>query len=95
MFGRVQVLTPQGEHIRNIGRSGFKEGELDHPVSAAVHVGMVYVTEANSIRVSVFKTTGEFVTTFGEGILSCPVCIAIDDSGFVYVTDNREKIVKF
>ena len=59
---------------------------------------MVYVTDwdANKHHVCVFKTTGEFVTAFGEGTLNHPECIAIDDNGFfVYVTDNRSKIVKF
>ena len=31
--------------------------------------------------------SGEFVTTFGEGILSSPECIAIDENGYIYVTN--------
>ncbi len=86
---RVQVLTPQGQHVRSIG-SDFAD-----PISAAVHRGMLYVTDWDNHRVSVFKTSGEFVSTFGEGCLSRPERIAIDDDGFVYVSDNRSTISKF
>lgn len=88
---RIQVLTPQGLHIRNIGSA---RGNLTCPVSAAVHRGMVYITDMDSHHISVFKTTGEFVCTFGESILSRPECLAIDENGFVYVSDERSKIVK-
>ena len=37
---------------------------------------------------SVFKTSGEFVTSFGQ--FSYPVGIVIDD-GFVYVSDYASK----
>ena len=33
---------------------------------------------------SVFKTSGEFVTSFGQ--FNTPIAIAIDDDGFVYVS---------
>ena len=34
---------------------------------------------------SVFKTSGEFVTSFGQ--FSNPIGIAVGDDGFVYVSD--------
>ena len=91
----IQVLTPQGQHIRYIGRHGLGQGELDNPVSAAIHRNMIYVTDMANKRISVFKLTGEFVTTFGEGSLTRPICIAIDDNGYVHVTDNRSRLVTF
>ena len=92
---RVQVLTPQGEHIRNIGQYGSGKGELSRPVSAAIHRNMVYVTDSVNKRISVFTTMGDFITTFGEGILTHPECIAIDDNGHIFVTDERTRVVKF
>ena len=92
---RVQVLTPQGQHIRNIGRYGSGKGELHRPISAAIHRDMVYVTDRVNKRISVFTTTGDFITTFGEGILTLPECIAIDDNGHIFVTDNQIRVVKF
>ena len=85
--GRIQVLTPQGQHIRSIPSS--------HPVSVAIHMGMVYSTDWESHRVLVFKLTGEFVASFGEGTLFHPKGIAIDENGFVYVSDSRSTVVKF
>lgn len=92
---RIQVLTPQGEHIRNIGRPGKGPGELYTPASVALHKNVVYVTDANNRRVSVFKTTGEYVTVFGGKILLRPECIAIDENGYIHVTDCRSRIVTF
>ena len=37
--------------------------------------------------VCLFKTSGEFVTSFGQFSNSRPVGIVIDDNGFVYVSD--------
>ena len=91
----IQVLTPQGQHIRNIGRPGSGQGELDNPVAPAVHRNMIYVTESINKRISVFKLTGEFVTTFGEGILMDPECLAIDDNGYIHVTDNKSRLITF
>ena len=65
------------------------------PISATVCAGLVYITDSGSNQVLIFKTTGEYVAKFGEGTLSRPECITVDDNGFVYVTDSRSKIVKF
>ena len=92
---RIQVLTPQGQHICNIGRHGSGQGEINNPGSAAIHKDMIYITDSRNKRISVFKLTGEFVTTFGEGILTRPECIAIDDNGYIHVTDVRSRIVTF
>ena len=57
----------------------------------------MYVTDKYNKRVSVFRTSGEFVTTFGEGELTRPECVAIDENGFVNVTDItcKSRIVTF
>ncbi len=90
---RIQVLTPGGEHIRFIGERSLKHHNC--PRSPAIHRGLLYVTEAVNHCISVFKTTGDFVTTFGEKELVSPEGIAIDDGDFVYVTDNRSHVKKF
>ncbi len=92
--GGIQVLTPEGEHVRKID-SDRRESPL--PVSVAVHRSMVYVTDAANYRVLVFKTTGESVAKFGDELtlFFTPESIAIDENGFVYVSDNETRIVKF
>ena len=92
---RVQVLTPQGQHICNIGQYGSGKGKLHCPISAAIHRNMVYVTDNVNKCISVFTTMGDFITTFGEGILTLPECIAIDDNGHIFVTDNPIRVVEF
>ena len=91
----IQVLTPQGQRIRNIGGYGSGQGKLDNPTSATIHRNMIYVTDVFNKRISVFKLTGEFVTTFGKGFLTRPICIAIDDNGYIHVSDNRSRLVTF
>lgn len=92
---RIQVLTPQGRHIRNIGEFGTKEGYLRHPCSAAIQRDLIYITDRINRRIAVYKITGEFVATFGEGTMSLPECIAIDDEGYIHVTDHRSKLITF
>ena len=91
---RVQVLTPEGQHICNIGAPGSGPGELNHPVSPAISRNLLYVTDIDSNHISVFKTTGEFIAVFGEGIQR-PECLAIDEDGYIHVTSNRSTIVMY
>ena len=91
---RIQVLTPEGRHLRYIGRPGANPGELEHPVSAAIHRNMIYVTELKNQHISVFTLTGEFVTTFGHN-LSRPYCLDIDEDGYIYVTSNEKTLTVF
>ncbi len=89
---RIQVLTPAGEHIRYIGEQA--RGYI-RPCSPAIHRDLIYFTDTANMCISVFKTTGEFITTFGQGKLVGVACIAIDDDGFVFVTDSRSHVKKF
>lgn len=92
---RIQVLTPEGQHIRNIGKYGQGPGELRHPCSPAIQGDLIYITDRINKRIAVFKLTGEFVATFGEGTMALPECIVIDDNGYIHVSDNRTKIITF
>ena len=79
---RVQVLTPEGQHIRYIGQ------ELNSPISIAVHRGLVYVVEEDRCIVFVFTLIGELVTSFTcEN--SHPVAIAVDKDGYLYVISSK------
>ena len=92
---RIQVLTPEGQHIRYIGRPGADPGEFKEPVSPAIHRNMIYVTEVKNERLSVFTLAGEFVTiAFGHN-LSRPYCLDIDEDGYIYVTSNEKALTIF
>ena len=55
--------------------------------------GHMFVTQvgAGVGGIYVFKTSGEYVTSFGvsRAVLDHPVGIAIDEDGFVYVSDHK------
>ena len=92
---RVQVLRPNGKTICTIGHHGSRPGELDRPVGIAISGQYIYIVDRGNKRISVFTTQGDFVTTFGSGVLCFPECIAIDRDGYVYVSDSRQQIFIF
>ena len=83
---RVQVLNCKGQFLYSITKKGAAS-EVERvrgPRGVCVDDQFVYVCDSGNKCVSVFKTSGEFVTSFGQ--FSCPVGIALDD-GFVHVSD--------
>lgn len=64
--------------------------------------GFLYVTESQSHRISVLKTSGECVRAFGcfgkaEGELNFPVGIAVDENGNIYMCElyhNRIQVFR-
>ena len=88
---RVQVLTEHGEHLRFIGDLT----SLNNPTSAAIYNGHIFVVSFGSHSISVFTLQGHAVTRFGGNVLVKPECIAIDDNGFVFVTDNNCTLLRF
>ena len=87
--------------IKEIGAQGSRGGELLEPRGICIdRQGFIYVVEEINCRVSVFDTTGKFISCFGgegnqPGEFDSPQGIAIDDDGFVYVCDmlnNRVQV---
>jgi len=58
-------------------------------------IGQQKVTEELNNRVSVFHTSGQFITTFGDEYLDHPEGLTIDEDGFVYVTSHHSNIFVF
>ena len=52
---RIQVLSPQGQHIRNVSSNS---GELKNPVALAIHRNSIYVVDYALKRVSCSLHTG-------------------------------------
>ena len=82
---RVQVFDCKGQFLFAFSERGaFKQ--LGPVWGICVDSDQfVYVCDHGNKCVSVFKTSGEFVTSFGQVIF--PAGIVIDDDGFVYVSD--------
>ena len=90
---RIQVLSPQGEHIRFIGIDGAVT--LHHPISAAILGNHIYITNRGNNCISVYKLTGEYVVSFGEKEGTGLECIDIDQDGFIYVTRERNTVLRY
>ena len=84
---RVQVFSWEGQFLSTFCEKGTALKRLNHPVGICFDVccDFVFVSEWAVGCVSVYKPSGEFVTSFGE--LKVPACIAFDEDGFVYVCE--------
>ena len=81
---RVQVFDRNGVFSFAFSSKGTAS-KLNGPCGICVGPDQfVYMTELGSRCVSVFNTSGEFVTSFGQ--FFNPFGIAIDEDGFVYVS---------
>lgn len=82
-----------GKHLRDIGKRGNKNGELNLPRDIAVDdSGNVYIVDGGNFRVQVFNRDGEFVQQIGKlgrqyGDFARPKGIAIDKQNNIYVSD--------
>lgn len=88
---RIHVLSDQGKCLDSIGdKPGLG---LQTPHFVCIDGNLVYVTEYKGHCVSVFTTSGKFLTSFGSagsgrGQFDHPYGIAFDRNGFLYVSDR-------
>ena len=97
---RIQVFEYRPKEkelkfLRVFGEKGRGEGQLSWPSSICVDrtENLVYVTEDDNHRVSIFTHMGEFQTLFGtkgesEGEFNLPHGVVIDKDGYVYISDH-------
>ena len=84
--GRVQVFSPYGAFLREMGSFG---SFTYFPFDVSFDNDVLYVTDRNKHNVSVFTLSGTLLGTFGDSDSLCyPRCLAVD-SGVVYVCDNN------
>ena len=76
------------------GKKGSGDGELNWPSSVSIDSDdVVYVTERDNHRVSMFTCKGQFLRSFGtkgegRGQFNKPRGIAVDRDRLVYVSDT-------
>lgn len=92
---KIEVFSPSGELMYTFGRRGEGWGDLLMPFRIFIDgKDMVYVSESDNHRLSVFTAAGEFVTALGRhrgagrGEFKDPHGVAVDESGVVYVCDS-------
>jgi len=83
---RVKVFDCKGQFLFAFSEKGASQ-PLRSPCGICIDSDQfVYVCEYWNNCVSAFKTSGEFVTSFGP--FSWPAGIVIDDDGFVCIADH-------
>jgi len=104
---RIQVLSPEGVLIREIGWPGTEPGALAEPWGVAVSPdGEIYVADTWNHRIQVYGADGEYLRSWGTygattdtaagALLYGPRDIVLDASGNVYVSDTGNKrVIKF
>ena len=91
---RVQVLDRSGQFIREFG-----EGKLKRPSGLHIADKYVYVSDVSGHCIVVYKTSGQFVTSFGrlgqnEGEFDFPYCITSCVDGYIHVCDRLNNRVQ-
>lgn len=81
------------------GEYGQQAGELAYPNSAIVDSrGRVFVSDSNNSRISVWDSQGNFLFNFGrgtgDGALSLPRGLALDEKERLYIVDPVGQSVK-
>ena len=91
---RIQTLSPAGYPLRSWGDSrGSQPGQFDHPADVAVdHQGIVVVADTRNARIQRLSPTGQVLGIVQSGAngdaMECPVGVAIDGEGNLFVADN-------
>ena len=82
------VFDYRGQFLYSFREKSAASEQLNYPCGICVGSDQfVYVCDRGNKCVSVFKTSGEFVISFGR-FSECEG-IVIDDDGFVYVSNSK------
>ena len=84
----LSTFSKKGAASQQLNQRGVHYQKLSNPRGICIGSDQfIYISDNGNNCVSVFKTSGEFVTSFGN--FSDPRGIVIDDDGFVYVCDHE------
>jgi DNA-binding beta-propeller fold protein YncE len=103
---RVIKYSSSGTYLLEWGQNGTSESRLNDP--NRIHIDQtekVYVVDSGGNCVNVYSSNGEFIDKYvgagGEALFGHPLAVAVDDSGYIYVSDHiddydgQEYIKKF
>ncbi|KAF0972930.1 hypothetical protein FDP41_008782 [Naegleria fowleri] len=92
---RIQVLTSNGEFVRQFGEYGVKPGNFHGPRNITESLdGNLIITDRNNHRVQIFTKNGKFVKAFGSygserGQFNEPCSVLVEpNTGNIYVSDS-------
>jgi sugar lactone lactonase YvrE len=94
---KIKKFDLSGNQLFEFGTKGNAEGELDKPMGLSFYDDKLYVADSKNERISIFDTLGQFIETIGDGRLSRPFGLMIDDStGCIYVSDfDNDQVIEF
>ena len=88
---RLIKLNSYFEYDRSIGSFENMEAGLRDPLGVVVsRNGDFYVADSRNHRVAVFDAFGNFLRSFGEGILKNPNGVTVDEDNLIYVANTGE-----
>ena len=85
----VHVFSNHGDFLRSLACDEKGVAGLKYPWGVCVAGQYMYVADYGVRKIVVFTTEGDYVTSFGSGGY-CDVCV--DQDGFVYASDDNNKI---
>jgi DNA-binding beta-propeller fold protein YncE len=97
----IQAFAPNGKFIRAFGKNGTGPGELLRAHGMQFDSkGRLYVADADSSKVDVYKSDGEFVDTWGTtgllpGQFNAPHGLVIDPSDDIFISNFYGPMQKF
>jgi hypothetical protein len=99
---RIQIFSPDGDHLGFVGKSGTGDGEFDNPLGVALDSDdNLYVVDHRNDRIQKFSPDGRFLmkwgaTGSGGGDFIGPYYIELDEQDDVYVVDRgNHRVQKF
>jgi sugar lactone lactonase YvrE len=93
LSGKVEMFSPEGEHLRTVGSAADQNGMFNRPTNVAVDsIGNIYVSDSLNFRVVVQSAAEELIKVIGEigdapGSLARPRGVALDSKGHIYIVD--------
>jgi DNA-binding beta-propeller fold protein YncE len=92
--GRIYIYDQNRKLMLKFGEKGGSSGKLSRPKSASIdeHRGVIYVADYMRHTVSVYDSTGLYISEFGglgwnPGWFQHPIDITVDDAGRILVAD--------
>eukprot|EP01089_Gocevia_fonbrunei_P004493 TRINITY_DN14505_c0_g1_i1.p1 TRINITY_DN14505_c0_g1~~TRINITY_DN14505_c0_g1_i1.p1 ORF type:complete len:163 (-),score=30.53 TRINITY_DN14505_c0_g1_i1:63-551(-) len=91
---RVQVLSEvNGEHIFSFGQLGKEASEFEFPRGIAVSRNSNKVFVADGRRIQMFSKNGNFLLSFGDGLLY-PYGACVDKVDNIFIADRNGHSIK-
>ena len=91
---RVQVLNLDGSFVHSITGDPQNEGsKFQHPWGVAFDPqGYLHIAAYSSQCIKVYTPEGQYVKSYGENVINSPTGIAVDEEGYVAVSNCRDRL---